>query len=69
MSNQRELAAAERAVTGKQVKRLRQQGIVPAVISGHNQPSVSLQVSALELQNQRAQDAARRIGDPGQIPR
>lgn len=50
MSNQLELAVEERAVSGKQVKRLREQGIVPANMYGRNQPSVSLQVNKLVLQ-------------------
>lgn len=50
MSHQLELAVEERAVSGKRVKRLRQQGIVPANMFGRNQPSVSLQVNSLALQ-------------------
>ncbi len=50
MSNQLELAVEERVVSGKHVKRLRQQGIVPANMYGHNQSSVPLQVNSKELQ-------------------
>lgn len=50
MSKQLELAVEERAVSAKQVRRLRQQGIVPANMYGHNQPSVALQVNGIALQ-------------------
>lgn len=50
MNSQKELAVEERTVSGKQVKRLRKQGIVPANMFGHDQPSVSLQVNSLVLQ-------------------
>lgn len=50
MSNQLELAVEERAVSGKKVKRLRWQGIVPANMYGHNLRSVSLQVNNTVLQ-------------------
>jgi large subunit ribosomal protein L25 len=50
MSNQLELAVEERTVFGKQVKRLRQQGIVPANMYGRHQQSVSLQVNSQALQ-------------------
>ncbi len=50
MSNLFELVAEERAVSGKQVKRLRQQGIVPANMYGPGQPSVALQVNGVALQ-------------------
>ncbi len=49
MSDQMELKAEERSVTGKQVKRLRQQGLVPAVLYGHNVESVPVQVKRDEL--------------------
>lgn len=44
MSNQIELVAEERLVRGKQVKRLRKDGIVPANLYGHREPSLPLQV-------------------------
>src|SRR5450756_2467364 len=50
MSNQLELVAEERTVSGKHVSRLRKQGIVPANVYGLNQPSTSLQVTDLVLQ-------------------
>ncbi len=50
MSSQMELVAEERAVSGKQVKRLRKQGTVPANMFGHAQASMSLQVNRLVLQ-------------------
>ncbi|MBI3978524.1 MAG: 50S ribosomal protein L25 [Chloroflexi bacterium] len=49
MSKQLELVAEERVVLGKQVGRLRRQGIVPANMYGHDLPSVALQVNALSL--------------------
>lgn len=50
MSNQLELAVEERAVSEKNLKRLRRQGIVPANMYGHNLRSVSLQVNSTVLQ-------------------
>jgi large subunit ribosomal protein L25 len=50
MSGQLGLAAEERAVSGKQVRRLRREGMVPANLYGQNQASSSLQVSAVTLQ-------------------
>ncbi|MCL5959801.1 MAG: 50S ribosomal protein L25 [Chloroflexi bacterium] len=50
MSNQLELVVEERVISGKQVRRLRQQGIVPANMYGHNQSSVPLQVNNKALQ-------------------
>ncbi len=44
MNHKQELAAQERSVTGKQVKRLRRDGLVPAVLYGNGVPSVPLQV-------------------------
>lgn len=49
MSKQLELVAEERVVLGKQVSRLRRQGMVPANMYGHDQPSVALQVNAVAL--------------------
>ena len=45
MNNTVELAAEWRTVHGKQAKRLRKKGLIPAVLYGHG-PSVSLQVNA-----------------------
>jgi len=50
MNNQMELAVEERTVTGKRVKQLRKNGVVPANMFGHGQPSVSLQVNRPVLQ-------------------
>ncbi len=49
MNEQMELVAEKRSVTGKQVKRLRQQGVVPAIVYGHNVESVPVQVKHDEL--------------------
>ncbi len=49
MSKQLELVAEERVVLGKEVARLRRQGIVPANMYGHDQPSVAIQVNGLSL--------------------
>ena len=46
---QSQLVVEERVVSGKQVKRLRHQGIVPANMYGHNLSSVSLQVTGKAL--------------------
>lgn len=45
MDKRLELAAEKRAVTGKQVKQLRRQGLIPAVIHGHDVEPMALQVS------------------------
>ncbi|MCL4371638.1 MAG: 50S ribosomal protein L25 [Chloroflexi bacterium] len=51
MSSQLELAAEERAVSGKgQLRQLRHQGMVPANVYGGHQPSVSLQVNGVAFQ-------------------
>ena len=50
MSNQLDLVVEDRVIVGKQVKRLRQKGIVPANMYGHNQTSVPLQVTSKALQ-------------------
>jgi len=44
-----ELKAEKRTVLGKKVKRLRREGIVPAVLYGHEVESVPLQVEEREL--------------------
>ncbi len=43
------LNATTRTVTGKQVKTLRNQGIIPAVVYGHDKPSQSLSISAADF--------------------
>ena len=48
MSTRPSITAERRTVTGKQVRRLRRQGILPAVVFGSGTPSVPVQVSALE---------------------
>ncbi len=49
MSNGIELAAEERSVYGKKVKRLRKVGIVPANLYGHQGPSKPIQLSGAEV--------------------
>lgn len=51
MSTQHTLAAEPRAVTGKKVKYLRQEGVMPATVYGKNVEPVSIQVDerAFEL--------------------
>ena len=44
-----ELKVSKREVVGKQVKKLREQGIIPANIYGHGKASQALQVDAKEL--------------------
>ncbi len=44
MNDQPEIAAERRVVKGKQVRTLRQKGLVPAILYGHHLESVSLQV-------------------------
>ncbi|MGE5618138.1 MAG: 50S ribosomal protein L25 [Sphingomonadaceae bacterium] len=44
MNEKREVAAERRVVKGKKVRRLRRQGLVPAVLYGHHLGSISLQV-------------------------
>ena len=46
---QLELAAEKRMVTGKQVKQLRAQGIIPAVVFSHKIGSIPIQVQEKEL--------------------
>ncbi len=57
MPERPELTAQRRQVTGKEVARLRRQGIVPAVVYGHGQPSEALQVDARAFEQLR-----RRVG-------
>lgn len=49
MAEQITLTAQRREVLGKQVNRLRREGILPANIFGHGRPSVAIQVNAHEL--------------------
>lgn len=44
-----ELQAAKREVTGRKVKRLRDDGLIPAVLYGKDQEAVSIQVRAKEF--------------------
>ena len=46
---QLELAAEKRMVTGKQVKQLRNQGVIPAIVFGHTIGSIPIQVEEKEL--------------------
>lgn len=50
-----ELSAQRRRVAGKQVRRLRQEGLVPAVIYGRAAESMSLQVDLQDLRRALAQ--------------
>ena len=52
-----QLPAQRRVVAGKEVSRLRRQGIVPAVVYGHGEPSESIQVDA-----RRFDELRRRVG-------
>lgn len=51
-----ELSVQRRSVVGKQVRRLRREGLVPAVIYGHGVEPVSIQIDRRELR--RALDRA-----------
>ncbi|QBD81058.1 50S ribosomal protein L25 [Ktedonosporobacter rubrisoli] len=53
MVQQTDLAIAPRTAMGRAVKHLRQQGIIPANIYGHGQPSVAVQVDALAFDRLR----------------
>jgi large subunit ribosomal protein L25 len=44
------LDAQPRSVTGRKVRQLRAQGLVPVVVYGNNQPTVNLQVNARSLE-------------------
>lgn len=50
MNEQKELVAEQRSVVGKQVRQLRRRGLVPAVLYGHGEASVPLQVERGMLQ-------------------
>lgn len=45
-----EIKTASREITGKKVKSLRQKGIVPVHVFGHNIPSISLQTESIVLE-------------------
>jgi large subunit ribosomal protein L25 len=45
-----ELKAQPRSVIGRQVKQLRAQGMVPAVVYGHDVPSRAIQIGAQEME-------------------
>lgn len=49
MSTRPELAAQRREIQGKAVRHLRDQGVLPAVVYGHGQPSESLQIDSKEF--------------------
>ncbi|MDQ3871375.1 MAG: 50S ribosomal protein L25 [Chloroflexota bacterium] len=53
MPERPELTAHHREVTGKKVARLRREGIVPAVLYGHGQPSEPVQVDARAFEQLR----------------
>lgn len=50
MAEQVTLHVQRRTVTGKAVRHLRQEGVLPANIFGANRPSIPIQVSAQELE-------------------
>ena len=50
MNEQKEVVAEERSVIGKQVRQLRRKGLVPAVLYGHGEASIPLQVERGMLQ-------------------
>jgi len=52
---QLELQAAPRAVTGKKVKQLRNEGLIPGVLYGHGVDSISLKFDAREIEQLAAQ--------------
>ncbi|MGI8913319.1 MAG: 50S ribosomal protein L25 [Chloroflexota bacterium] len=56
------LAATTRTVLGKQVKRLRQAGMVPANIYGHNRQSEAVQIPQRQLEQ-----VAREAGSSGMV--
>lgn len=49
MSDHTQLVAEERTITGKQVKQLRRQGLIPAILYGHNVESTPVQVKREDL--------------------
>lgn len=49
MTNQVVLQAEHRTITGKAVRHLRRQGVLPANITGHHMESLAIQVKTLEM--------------------
>lgn len=56
-----QLTAERRTVSGKQVRHLRQQGLIPAVLYGHGLAPVSLQIQERELAKVLVQAGTHRI--------
>ena len=61
MADQLELEVQKRDVLGKATKRLRKAGLIPANISGHNSPSVALQIEAITFDRLRRQHGTRGV--------
>jgi len=61
MAQQTELEILPREVTGKATKLLRKQGIIPANIFGHKEPSQAVQVDAIAFDRLRRSHGARSI--------
>jgi large subunit ribosomal protein L25 len=61
MPQQTELEIAPRTVTGKATKHLRKQGIIPANIYGHKEPSLAVQVEAVAFSHLRRAHASRQV--------
>jgi len=61
MTQQTVLQISPREVTGKATKRLRKSGIIPANISGHKEPSQTVQVEALAFEALKRAHAATSI--------
>ena len=53
MPDRPELTAEKRQLTGKAVSRLRRQGVLPAVVYGHGEPSEAIQLDAKAFDNVR----------------
>jgi large subunit ribosomal protein L25 len=53
VSTRQTLSAHRREVTGKAVAHLRREGLLPAVVYGHDHPSESIQVDAKEFEHIR----------------
>lgn len=56
-----ELVASKRSVVGKAVKALRQNGLVPAVVYGHEAKSEPLEISARDMERVYAQAGGNKI--------
>ncbi len=61
MAEQTELEISPRELTGKAAKRLRQQGLIPANIFGHQEASQAVQVDAIAFERLRRSHGARNI--------